>query len=261
MENDPIGAYYFTIGAAIMSVALFALIFCAEYAFARYKHTQINWRILLHETFRKPWVLCLLAAWMTLLVFASIGNSEASNDSKSANMTFTQAAGHNFGVTATVTSDQTFAKGRSTLFSVALAPNPAPAPQGIRTTLTVMQDGAMKLLPVVTANGAALSQSPRWDYIVTPTVDGHSIVALVVCAYRAQVSLGCADWAIPIYVRQWLVPPGLINISNWSALVAFITSALALLGAISQVLKRRIAPATVPDASVDGVHTITGRAT
>jgi hypothetical protein len=261
MENDPIGAYYFTIGAALMSVVLFALIFGAEYAVARYKRAQINWRILLHETFRKPWVLCLLATWMTLLVFASIGNSEASSDSKSATMAFSQAAGHNFGVTATVTSDETFAKGRSTLFSVALLPSPAPAPDGIRTTLTVMQDGSMKLLPVITADGAALSQNPRWDYIATPKTDGHSIVALVVCAYRARASLGCADWAIPIYVRQWLIPPGLINISNWSALVAFITSALALIGAISQARRKRIAAPAATDAALDGVPAVTGRVT
>lgn len=260
MENDPIGAYYFTIGAVLMSLALFALIFCAEYVVARYKHAQINWRILLHETFRKPWVLCLLAAWMTLLVFAAVGNSEASNDSKSVPMIFPQANGQTVMINAIVTSDQTFAKGRSTLLRVELGAGSA-TPAGIHTTLTVKQDGAMKLLPIVTANGAQLSRIPRWDYIATPTADGHSVIALVVCAYSGKASLGCADGAIPIYVRQWLVPPGLINISNWSALVAFITSALALLGAFAQVLKKRSAPATVPDASADGAHAVTGRAT
>ena len=251
MENDPVSAYYFTIGAVLMSVALFALIFGAEYAVARYKRVQINWRILLHETFRKPWVLCVLAAWMALLILGFVGNSEVSSDSKSAPLTFSQAKGQNFTVTATVTSDQTFAKGKSTLLRVQLVPGSS-APAGIRTTLKVMQDGAMKLLPVVTADGTGLSQTPRWDYIATPTADGSSVVALVVCANQANVNIGCSDWAIPIYVRQWLIPPGLINISNWSALVAFITSALALLGAINQARKKHVSP-TAPSTNVDGI--------
>jgi hypothetical protein len=48
------------------------------------------------------------------------------------------------------------------------------------------------------------------------------------------------------------VPPGLINISNWSALVGLLTSIVALTGAASQIFKKRAQTAVTVVPQSDG---------
>jgi|GEM_PF-4511124 len=244
MENDPTLNYNYTIGAIALTLMLYAAIMFLSYAHDRYKGIKLPWHGIIHEPLKKSWALFVLGIWMLLLILGFVyqGSSD-DRSSKTQPITFSRA-NPPIDVIASVEGDQTFAKGRSTLLRIRVRPARHGDYSGVTSTVRVVQDGAFKLTPVAQSDHLSLNSGLRWDYIATPTADGHSMIVVLVCGYNAQrLNIGCEDWDIPIYVRQWLVPPGLINIGNWSALVGLLASMVALLGAASQLRKK---PVQVP---------------
>ncbi len=151
-------------------------------------------------------------------------------------------------VTVYADSDETFAKGRTTLLTVKLDPKKRGGnSSGVSAKLNIVQNNASKFKTIAQSDDLALNSALSWKYIVTPVVGGHSEMVVLFCGYRHNLNLGCDDWPISFYVQQWLVPPGLINISNRSALVALLSSGTALAGAASEMYKKRL---SVPAASV-----------
>jgi hypothetical protein len=251
MENDPTLNYGFSIGAVIMTLGLYVAMVGAAYARCRYKGLRLPWHVVAHDVIRRPWALYVFAVWMVFLILGFVyASSSVTPNTQSTPMTFVTSTGQTMSLDASVTSDETFAKGRSTFLTVEVQhAKPATLAANATATVMIMQDSALKLIRVVHSDDETLASGRHWDYIATPRVGGHSEMALIICARWGREDLGCDDWAIPIYVQDSIIPPGLINISNWSALVGLLTSGIALFGAASQLRKRRPEAAVAPESA------------